>query len=410
MRGKRFFRKAFGALFVSAVTMLSPVGASALTQEQLEMFAQNNILFYDPSGSECGSIVLGSFDGVGTAGLSDLQATFVDTYHDLAQNLSVEYGIPWETVMAQGILESAAGMSDFARYRNNFFGIGAFDSNPDNAFSYDTPEDGWRGYYENIKNTATYRNNGVFAGEAITNPYVYAQVIKNAGYATDPNYVSKLNDLIGAVENRAREKGWLSSADLARTYPEMLANASINAASSDGSTTVVVTAGCLASGNGDINLTALELSWPDRTHPLNDPKPEYVEAMKAVGLYQKPCGVDKEGNSVCPPAGASCDQFVTTVMKYSGADPDFGANDYWGAADLLKYLSSHLDLYEEIPNTGSTDNLQPGDIRSDSGHIEIVVQTEDGTFKIASASWNDRTGDHGKNFYPKSSFRIFRRK
>ncbi len=53
MRGKRFFRKTFGALFVSAVTMLSPVGASALTQEQLEMFAQNNILFYDPSGSEC---------------------------------------------------------------------------------------------------------------------------------------------------------------------------------------------------------------------------------------------------------------------------------------------------------------------------------------------------------------------
>ena len=392
------------------MTILLSTSVFALNNSQLKMFSQNNILFYNPNGSynPCDNVSLGSYDGNASAGLSDLQADFVDTYHDIAQNLSVEYGIPWETVMAQGILESAAGTSYFAVSRNNFFGIGAFDSNPDNAYSFDTPTDGWRGYYENIKNTATYRNHGVFSGDTITDPYAYAQAIKDAGYATDSDYVAKVSSLISAIENRSEEKGWQSSAELASAYPEMLENASANAAGEDGSTTTVETSGCIAvgGGNGDINATAMALAWPDRSHSMNDPKPEYVEAMKAVGMYQKPCG----GNGICPPEGASCDQFVVTVMRYSGADPNFGGSDPWGAADLLNYLSSNPDLYEEIPNTGSTDNLQPGDIRASTGHIELIVQTDDGTFKIASASWNGRTGDYGNNYYADSSYRIFRRK
>ena len=113
-------------------------GSSEYQKCFMDIAGPNNILFYDPSGTSCESVALGAFDGNASAGLSDLQAAFVDSYHDIAENLSVEYGIPWETVIAQGILESAAGMSKFARDRNNFFGIGAFDSNPNNAYSYDT--------------------------------------------------------------------------------------------------------------------------------------------------------------------------------------------------------------------------------------------------------------------------------
>lgn len=404
---RKFFERSLGSLLMSFLATLASVPSLAISSSELDMFSQNNILFYDPDGSECGSIAVGSFDGVGSAGLSDLQATFVDTYHDIAQNLSVEYGIPWETVVAQGILESASGTSSFARDRNNFFGIGAFDSNPNNAFSYDTPEDGWRGYYENIRKTATYRNHGVFSGETITNPYAYAQAIKDAGYATDSNYVSKLSTLIAAIENRAQERGWKLSAELAKVYPEMISNAGINSSGSESMLSLATTSGCISSvsGNprsGSINETALDLSWSDKSHPKNSPKPEYVEAMKAVGTYYVPYG-----HGVVPPIGASCDQFVATVMRYSGADPNFPSV---GTADLLNYLSSRKDLYEEIPNIGSTANLQPGDIRAKVGHIEMVVQLDDGTFKIASASHNDRTGDHATNFYADSSYRIFRRK
>ena len=398
---KKVVRRFFGVV----LAFLMPVSvvyssAMALTESQINMFAQNNILFYDPTVQRGCGTAIGSFDGNGTAGLSDLQAAFVDTYHDIAEKLSVTYGIPWETVIAQGILESAAGTSSFAVNRNNFFGIGAFDSNPDNAFSYDTPEEGWRGYYENIRKTATYRNHGVFAGEAITNPYVYAQAIKDAGYATDPNYVDKLQTLIAAVENRAIEKGWKNSAALAIQYPEMLTNAAEYAAGGEEPASYSVTATCIFSGNGDINATAIHLSWDDRSHAPTDPKPEYYSALNA------PNGVSTLGQGdVCSIGGYSCDAFLATVMRTSGVDPDFPC---CGALMQLNYLESS-DLYTEIPNIGNTSNLQPGDIRASGGHVEIVVQLEDGSYKIASASHCDRTADHYSDYYAGLNFRVFRR-
>ena len=93
--------------------------------------------WYSDNPDECVDPVedgtIGTYDGIPTAGLSSLQAAFVDKYHDIAAKLGQQYKIPWETVVAQGILESASGTSNFARTRNNFFGIGAFDSNPNNA-------------------------------------------------------------------------------------------------------------------------------------------------------------------------------------------------------------------------------------------------------------------------------------
>lgn len=401
MKKKLLFRGAVYVIFVFSL-IFSP-SISALTSSELQMFSQNNILFYDPtSGELCVDLSVGSFDGKASAGLSSLQAAFVDEYYAIAQNLSVQYGIPWETVIAQGILESAAGTSGYAKNRNNFFGIGAFDSNPDNAFSYDTPEAGWQGYYENIRVTPTYRNHGVFAGNTITDPYAYAQAIKNAGYATDPNYVAKLSSLIQAIENRAKEKGWQSSASLASSHPEMLSNAKKNAAGSGSASSVDLLDAdfCVTSGgNGDINSTAINLSWPDRSHAPTDPKSEYRTALAQTG-------VNKLGD-VCSMGGYSCDAFLATVMRYSGADPDFPC---CGAAMQLNYLLSHSDLYTEIPNTGSTANLQPGDIRASGAHVEIVVQLSDGSFRIASASHCDRTGDHAINYYADSSYRIFRRK
>ncbi len=370
----------------------------AISEEELYFYAQNNILFYDPSGATCQSTVMGGFNGEASAGLSDLQAAFVDTYQPIAANLSVAYGIPWEAVMAQGILESAAGTSSFARERNNFFGIGAFDSNPNNAFSYETPEAGWRGYYENIRNTATYRNHGVFSGDTVTNPYAYAEAIKAAGYATDPNYVAKLSTLIAAVENRARENGWKSSAELANES-SMLENAAANAGGeSDEVITTYATCVFAAAGNGDINSTAIALSWPDRTHAVTDPNEAYKGALQQTGVNML--------GDVCSKGGYSCDAFLATVMRYSRADSNFPC---CGAAMQLDYLAGS-PLYEEIPNLGNTSNLQPGDIRASGSHVEIVVRLTDGTYKIASASHCDRTADHYSDYYAGMNFRVFRRK
>ncbi len=157
----------------------------------------------------------------------DLQTVFIDQWHEIASKLAVEYGIPWEAVMAQGVLESASGTSEYAVERNNFFGIGAFDSNPDNAFWYPSPEEGWRGYFENIVHvdTQVYCRAGVFTGDNITNPYSYLATVKKAGYATDPDYVKLTSELVKVIEERSAKKGWEGSADLAVRYPEMLTNA-----------------------------------------------------------------------------------------------------------------------------------------------------------------------------------------
>jgi len=197
----------------------------------IDAFDDVNAYYWNPSGCSTSFSINGSENGEGNGayGLSPAQAAFVESWYSIAQQLSIQYGIPWEAVVAQGILESAAGTSNFATQRNNFFGIGAFDSNPNNAFSYSTAEQGWEGYFRNIKRTPTYRNNGIFQGETITNPHVYIIAVKKAGYATDPNYVSKLDPIVTSIEALSAERGWSSSAQLAQMHPEMLTNAATNA-------------------------------------------------------------------------------------------------------------------------------------------------------------------------------------
>lgn len=219
-----------GLILVLGLFLLSSTNLTlALEESELYEYGQNEIVLYDASDN---CFLPSSAKEVAAAasfgGLSAVQVGFVEAYHDIAVKHSINYGIPWEAVMAQGILESASGTSRFARTRNNFFGIGAFDSNPGNAHSYDTPEEGWEGYYKNIVKTATYRNHGVFAGDTVTDPYAYIRAIKDAGYATDPNYVDKLSKLVAQIETLAVDRDWPSSASLAAQFPEWSQNAELN--------------------------------------------------------------------------------------------------------------------------------------------------------------------------------------
>lgn len=384
------------SLSVILTFLLTLPTSAALSDSTLDFYNKNGIYYYNSSGSDYCTIGTGSYDGSTSAGLSETQAAFVDTYHDIAQQLSVEYGIPWETVVAQGILESAAGTSSFAVNRNNFFGIGAFDSNPNNAFSYATPEEGWRGYYENIRKTSTYRNHGVFQEPNITDPYAYTQAIKDAGYATDPSYVTKVHSLIAAIEIRSQERGWLSSAALAAKYPEMLTNAANYAAGAGEAPSADISYGggaCLTRGNGDINQTALELSWPDRTHDVRDPNDAYKAALAELGISSAYANNADWSIAI----GSSCDVFVSTVMQYSGVDPNYPL--FLGGQ--VSYLPNHPELYQYVGRSDQNIDYQPGDIRINRAHTELVVLLEDGqTLAIASASHQDRTADHKCNIYP----------
>lgn len=409
---------------LTIILITSPV--SALTDAEWTMFDVNGIYYWNPSGSDFCAIGTGSYDGNASAGLGDVNASFIDTYHDIAAQLSVEYGIPWETVMAQGLLESDSGRSNFARNRNNFFGIGAFDSNPDLAQSFETPEAGWRGYFENIRKTPTYRSHGAFQNnytinftpkpnglnktirDNITNPYDYLQTIWDAGYATDPEYYQKISPIITGIINRAQEKGWATSDQLASEHPEMIANAGSYASGSNPSagdnnqsytgTACITVSGGSGSGNGSINQTALDLAWPLRgAHTKEDPKPEYKTALEFINA---PSSSDPYYRY-----GASCDAFAAAVMRYSGVDLNFPLY-LGGTTGQLSYLQSHPNLYQYIGQASDTSQVQPGDIRVRASHIEIVVQRGD-SLGIASASNGDRTAEVS-GYYNDSSYAIYR--
>ncbi len=167
--------------------------------------------------------------------------------------------------------------------------------------------------------------------------------------------------------------------------------------------------GFCSSTSNDIAEVALTLSWPGlRSHAKDDPKPEYITAMKDVGNYITPCNAS--GN--CAPIGASCDIFVSTVMHYSGADMDF---PQYGPSTQMAYMASNTDKYEEVNHGGDIGTLKPGDIFVTDGHIFIYVEI-DGVPGQASASFNERTAEHFESIYFQDTansrtryYRVFRR-
>lgn len=163
-------------------------------------------------------------------------------------------------------------------------------------------------------------------------------------------------------------------------------------------------------GNMDINQTAINLAWPvgDPHVGTMTPKPEYEEAYKATGSEWK----------WLPSGGSSCDYFVATVMRYSGVDPDFAC---CGTEHQREYMQKHPELYEEIPNTGDTSVLRPGDILQVNGvpgvygghgHIKMYVEI-DGVGYEAQASYGSHSGELSAKVNlsdPRGNYRIFRHK
>lgn len=153
---------------------------------------------------------------------------------------------------------------------------------------------------------------------------------------------------------------------------------------------------CTAGGNGDVNATAIKLAWPASEygkHSWSDPNPAYAQALIDTGVNHL--------GDACSMAGGSCDAFVTTVMRYSGADPDFYCCGITGGTTLNYIVNS--GKYTEVKN--GLGNLQPGDIRIGPNHIELYVEIN-GEPYIAAASHCERSGDIG-NYYD-NDFKVYR--
>lgn len=131
---------------------------------------------------------------------------YIEQYNQIAIKQQKEYGIPASITLAQGLLESGAGISSFAKESNNHFGIKCNDWTGDKIY-HDDDEKGecFRKYNEVLESYEDHslflKNRKRYASLFELSPTDYegwAFGLKKAGYATDPAYGYKL---ISIIEN-----------------------------------------------------------------------------------------------------------------------------------------------------------------------------------------------------------------
>lgn len=152
-------------------------------------------------------LVLFSGVNVFAQGIGENIHTYVDRYAHVAVAEMERYGIPASITLAQGILESACGKSRLATKANNHFGIKCkkhwkgktirhTDDAPNECFrAYSSAWESYRDHSEFLKNHRLHLYDSLF--ELDKHDYVgWAYGLKEAGYATAPNYAPKLVAII----------------------------------------------------------------------------------------------------------------------------------------------------------------------------------------------------------------------
>jgi len=134
---------------------------------------------------------------------------YINKYSDLAIKHKDKYKIPASITLAQGILESNAGVSELATMSNNHFGIKCHsdwtgervyyqDDSPKDCFrKYKTVEDS---YEDHSKFLSQYSRYAVLFTYDIKDYTAWAKGLQSCGYATAKGYANKLIQIIEDYE------------------------------------------------------------------------------------------------------------------------------------------------------------------------------------------------------------------
>lgn len=160
------------------------------------------------------------------------RSEYVTRYKAIAIEHQQRYGIPASITMAQGILESDSGNSVLSRGSNNHFGIKCksywtgrtfthTDDAPDECFrAYDKVEQSYEDHAKFLDESPRYDSLFRFSP---TDYRSWARGLKGAGYATAPDYATRL---VKIIED---EKLYLldtEAEDGVKAYEELLAKRS----------------------------------------------------------------------------------------------------------------------------------------------------------------------------------------
>lgn len=135
---------------------------------------------------------------------ADRYQDYIDQYSEMAVEQQQAYGIPASITLAQGLLESAAGQSTLATRGNNHFGIKCHREWEGDTLlrSDDAPNECFRAYrnvsesfHDHSRFLSRKRYSPLFKLE-VTDYAAWARGLRECGYATDPNYASRLITII----------------------------------------------------------------------------------------------------------------------------------------------------------------------------------------------------------------------
>lgn len=149
------------------------------------------------------SLIFFSFSAFGNDSKISLEK-YIETWKDVAMNQMLTHGIPASITLSQGILESGFGNSVLAVNANNHFGIKCHDWKGETFLKDDDKKNEcFRKYdyaaqsYQDHSLFLTSRSRYAFLFELeITDYKSWAKGLKDAGYATNPQYPKRLIDII----------------------------------------------------------------------------------------------------------------------------------------------------------------------------------------------------------------------
>ncbi len=382
------------------------VFARTINEDTLYYYGLNGIYHYNGNGSlnKCGVNDGGNQNYAGATVWSDAELEMIAENQAIYEEAAEMYNFPWQVLAVFHSMETA-----LRRY-NPSNGQGVYQ-----LYSYTNGGTNSNRFEPGAVSEEEFRRQTLLAAEVISSEVgdlndsnnVKRLFFKFNGMSS--KYIQKALDMGFSLEeakngegspyvmNRYDSQRDSSSAEISSSWPGRYVT---DGEYKEGSTSMVfgafvkyeALAGSSFCSNegGTIVDTAMLLSWDGHGHGKSDPKPEYVTAMKEVGTYFAPC----RNSNDCAPIGASCDIFVSTVIRYSGADPSFPLT---GPGVQENYMRANSDKYMEV-NASDVSDLLPGDIlvTTENGR-HIYLYLGDGV--QASASYNERTGEHFQGVY-----------
>ncbi|MBE6286575.1 MAG: LysM peptidoglycan-binding domain-containing protein [Mediterranea massiliensis] len=155
---------------------------------------------------------------------------YIKEYASLAVEQMNEHKIPASITLAQGLLESGAGMSTLAKKSNNHFGIKCHrDWRGKKTYHDDDARGECFRVYSNVKDS--YEDHSLFLKNGsryaflfklkITDYKGWAKGLKKAGYATDPSYANRLITIIEDYELYKYDNQGMSKREARRWEKEL---------------------------------------------------------------------------------------------------------------------------------------------------------------------------------------------